>query len=125
MDVYRTDVREAPDMTTPQIIERVIEGVISIAFWGYAIYSVVVGFRYGFKFPRPLHWIAIFLLALGLAVLVIFSIDVRCLSALLATTLICLPVSPYVAWAMSGGPVRCRGERMKQRIAEQGGGHVR
>lgn len=112
-------------MTTAQIIERIVEGVIGIAFWGYAIYSVVVGFRYGFRFPRSLHWIAVSLLALEIAVLVIFAIDVQSISPLLATTLICLPVSPYVAWAMSGGPVRCRDERMKQRIAEQGGGHVR
>lgn len=106
-------------MTTAQIIERIVEGVIGIAFWGYAIYSVAVGFRYGFRFPRSLLWIALSLLALEIAVLAIFSIDVRSVSALLATTLICLPVSPYVAWAMSGGPVRCRDETMKQGTAER------
>jgi hypothetical protein len=107
-------------MTTAQIVERVVEGVSGVAFWGYAIYSVVVGFRSGFRFPRPLHWIAFSLLTLEIAALAVFSINVRSISALLATTLICLPVSPYVAWAMSGGPVRCRDERMKQRLAERG-----
>ena len=105
-------------MTTAQIIERVVEGVIGISFWGYAIYSIVTGFRYGFRFHRSLHWIALSLLALEIAAVAIFSIDIRSVSAILAMTLICLPVSPYVAWAMSGGPVRCRDERMKQGIAE-------
>jgi len=109
-------------MTTAQIIERVVEGIIGVAFWGYAIYSVTVGFRHGFRFPRSLHWVAASLLAMEIAVLVACSIDVRSISPILATILLCLPVSPYVAWAMSGGPVRCRDERMNQKMAEQGGG---
>jgi len=105
-------------MTTAQVIGRIIQGLISIAFWGYAIYSVIIGFRHGFKFPRSLHWIAVILLAIEIIILMVFPIEVRSISPILATVLVCLPVSPYVGWAISGGPVRCRDEMLKHGVAE-------
>ena len=107
-------------MISTQIILRVVEGGVGMALWGYAIYSLVVGLRYGFKFPRSLHWVTVSLLTVEIAVLAIFPIGVGSVSLLLTMTLICLPVSPYLAWIMSGGPVRCRDERMKQGITERG-----
>ena len=98
-------------MTTAILIERIVEGVTGIAFWGSAIHSIVVGFRHGFKLPRFIHWTAICLFAVEVAVLFVFPVEVEKVSFRLGVLLVCIPVSPYFGWAISGGPVRCRDEK--------------
>jgi hypothetical protein len=107
-------------MTTATMIERIGGGIVGMVFWGYAIYSIVVGFRDGFRFPRSLRWVALSLLVLEITVLVIFPVNIRTISPLLGTMLICLPASPYAAWAISGGPVRRRDEQRSQGLAQRG-----
>lgn len=105
-------------MTTAILIERVVAGMVGILFWASAIHSVIVGFRHGFSLPRFIHRTALFLLVLEVTVLVVFPVEVASVSFHLGVLLLCIPVSPYFGWAISGGPVRCRDERMKQASAE-------
>ncbi len=107
-------------MTTAILIERIVGGIIGILFWASAVHSVFVGFRHGFRLPRCIHWIALCLLSLEAAILVVFPVEVASISFRLGVLLLCIPVSPYFGWAISGGPVRCRDERMKRTVAEHG-----
>jgi hypothetical protein len=95
-------------MTTATIIMRVAATVVGLAFWGNAIYSLIVGVRHGFRVPRSLHWIAVGLLLCEVLILLMFPLDISTISPLLGVILLCLPISPYAGWVMSGGPARCR-----------------
>lgn len=109
-------------MMTVKIIERVIFTVGGIAVWGNAIHSLIIGFRHGFRIPRALHWISATLLTIEVVVLVVFPVDFRTITLLLSIIIMFLPVSPYAAWVISGGPARRQDEQMKRELAQPSAG---
>jgi hypothetical protein len=82
--------------------------VAGVLLWGI-IYSLYSGIRFGFRFPRSLHCLALGILALEVVTLVAFPIPVKEIGIVLGGLLLLLPFSPYVGWILAGGPARlCR-----------------
>ena len=113
-------------MTTATIIIRVAVTAYGLAFWGSAIYSLIVGLRHGFRVPRSLHWLAFGLLLCEVLILLMSPLDISTISPLLGVILLCLPISPYAGWVISGGPERGRDDEDKREgIAQSGAAYRR
>jgi hypothetical protein len=101
-------------MTTRTIIIHAIGVLFALWYWGNIIRSMMLalryGFRYGFRLPRSMHYAAIGLLVVELLVLALFPLDIRTIGLKLGIILLSFPLSPYVGWAVAGGPERARAE---------------
>lgn len=95
-------------MDTREIIYVVVKIACSVFIWAGILYSLYVGVRYGFRFPRLLHIMAVAIVMLEAAVLVVFPLPLSSITAVLGSILVLLPVSPYIGWVMAGGPARLR-----------------
>lgn len=97
-------------MATRTIILNAAGLLFSLLYWGSIVRSLVVAFRSGFRFPRSMHYVAIGLLVIELAVLVLFPLEIRTIHAGLFALLASFPASPYFGWIVAGGPERLRDE---------------
>jgi hypothetical protein len=96
-------------MNTRELIYFILRVAYSVFIWAGVLYSLYVGVRHGFRFPRPLHIMAVAIVMLEAVVLVVFPLPLSSITALLGSILALLPVSPYIGWVMAGGPTRLNG----------------
>jgi hypothetical protein len=111
-------------MDTRELIYLILKVVCSVVIWAGILYSLYVGVRYGFHFPRFLHIMAIVIVILEAGVLVVFPLPLSSITAILGSFLALLPVAPYIGWVVAGGPARLNelyGQPVRRRSAPNGG----
>jgi hypothetical protein len=102
-------------MDTRELIYFIVRVAWSVFMGASFLYSLYVGVRYGFRFPRSLHIMAVVIVMLEAGVLVVYPLRLSSITAVLGSILAILPFSPYIGWAIGGGPIRLN-ERCSHRV---------
>jgi hypothetical protein len=95
-------------MDTRQLIYAVFRVACAVVIWGGIAYSFYMGVRYGFRFPRSLHIMAVVIVILEAAILFLFPVPFAAITPVLGSLLVLLPVSPYLGWVLARGPLNWR-----------------
>jgi len=93
-------------MDTRDLIFLVLKTIYSVLVWAGILYSLYVGVRYGFRFPRALHVMGLAVLGLEIGILVWFPVPIAELTLAVGSILAILPFGPYLGWVVAGGPQR-------------------
>ena len=95
-------------MDTRQLIVLVLKFGWGLLVRGGIVYSFFVGVRYGFRFPRLLHFFAVAIVVLEVGILFLFPVPWEGFTMLTTSILVLFPLSPYIGWVFAGGPVSRR-----------------
>ncbi|HOX55886.1 MAG TPA: hypothetical protein P5205_03600 [Candidatus Paceibacterota bacterium] len=93
-------------MDTRELIILVLRCLYGAFVLSAIAYSVYMGLRYGFRFPRSLHFMAVAVIVIEVGILAAFPVPLTAITLTLGSLLALLPVSPYIGWILAGGPVK-------------------
>lgn len=94
----------AGHMDTRQLIYVIVKDAFGILYLAGISYSLYVGVRRGFHFPRPLHIMAVGIVIFEAGVLVVFPLQLASITPVLGSVLVISPLTPYIGWIVAGGP---------------------
>ncbi len=91
-------------MDTRQLIYVIVKDAYGVFFLAGISYSLYVGVRRGFRFPRLLHMTAVVIVIIEAGLLAVFPLSLSSITPLLGSILVILPLAPYIGWVVAGGP---------------------